>query len=231
MKYALIGLALLFSGAAQAQSCPYAAPGQTSGVVLVSRTITLNATPYQIIDCSAFRFTATTEVNPMFAITGYDALAVIKLGVLEGSAIAGGAIDLSNFEINELDITSIQNFTANGIWAHNGALAVFDNKISIGGIRQVLGNGLLAYEPSNNATYNFQGNHVEIGQIIGSNASGIALFPGAAANTFIVGPIEHNAAFGCYDGASASVPASLKNIWIVNGANTNGVPAGGSAAC
>lgn len=233
MKLIFIVAALMFSGAAHAQLCPYAPAGQESGVIPVSKTIVLNAAQYQVIDCSAFQFVATAEVNPMFAITSPNSEAVIKLGILEGSGIGVTGVDMSNFTISELDITALQNFTGNGVYAHNGAFAVFDNVIRIGAIRNVLGNGLLAYDPSNNTTYNFQGNHVEIGQILESNASGIAVFLGAEANTFIVGPIEHNAAYGCFDGASATAPANFKNVWIVNGANTNGVPGGANiyAAC
>lgn len=228
---ATVALALS-SCIAKAATCPFAAAGQTSGVIPVASTLTINLAPYQVIDCSAFQFTATAEVSPMFVITGNNAEGVIKLGILEGSAIAATAIDLSNFEISELDITAMQDFTSNGIYAHNGASAVFDNKINIGAIRNVLGNGLLAQDPSNNTTYNFQGNHVEIGQIFQSNNSGIAAYPGAFANTFIVGPIEHNALYGCFDAATPYLPASqanFKNVWIVNGANTNGIPAGANA--
>ena len=213
---------VLFSVAAHAQSCPYAAPGQTSGVIPVSQTIKILASPGEVIDCSAFQFTATAAVSPMFSIISPNSQAVIKLGIVDGAALAYNGVELSNFTISELDITALQNLNGNGVDAHNGTFAVFDNKITIGAIRQVLGNGFLAYDPSLNSIYNFQGNHVEIGQIIGSNNSGLAILPGAFANTFIVGPVEHNAGFGCYDAASSAVPANLKNIWIVNGANSNG---------
>ena len=234
MKYALIALALLFSGAAQAQqACPYAAAGQTSGVIPVSQTIVINATYGQVIDCSAFQFTATAAIGPMFAITAPNSEAVIKLGIIEGSWVAGTGVDLSNFMLNTLEITALQNLTGTGLYAHNGALAVFDNKITIGAIRGTLGNGFLAQDPSNNQTYGFQGNHVEIGQIIYSHASGIALFAGAIANTFILGPVEHNTVYGCADLASPSLPANLKNVWIVNGSNSNGFSAKSNiyAAC
>lgn len=234
MKYALIALALLFSGAAQAQqACPYAAEGQTSGVIPVSQTITIGATVGQIIDCSAFQFTATAPINPMFVITAPNAEAVIKLGIVDGGGLAYNLIDMSNFTISELDVLALQNATGNGVYAHNGTFAVFDSTIRIGAIRSVVGNGFLAQDPSNGEIFNFQGNHVYIGQIFNGSASGIAAFPGAVANTFIVGPVEHNAAYGCYDAASAAVAPNLKNIWIVNGANSNGVPAGrnSNAAC
>lgn len=230
MKYIIAALALLLPVAAQAQSCPYAAPGQTSGVIPVSHTISILATPGQVIDCSAFQFVATAGLSQMFSIISPNSQAVIKLGIVDGAGVAYNGVDISNFTISELDITALQNLNGNGVDAHNGTFAVFDNKITIGAIRQVLGNGFLAYDPSLGAIFNFQGNHVEIGQIIGSNASGLAILPGAVANTFIVGPVEHNASYGCYDAASGAVPANLKNIWIVNGANSNGTPAGANSA-
>jgi hypothetical protein len=226
MRFLLIAIACVISVGASAQTCPYAPVGQTSGVVPVSQTITIGLNYGDMIDCSTFQFVAMAAVNPMFSLVSPDSEAVIKFGVVDGGGIAYNLIDLSNFTISTLEVAALQNGTGNGVDAYDGTFAVFDNTIRIGVIRNMGGNGFLALDQSNNAIYNFQGNHVEIGQVFNVGGSGVAIFPGAYANTFIIGPVEHNAVYGCYDAASGAVPANLQNIWIVNGANSNGVAKG-----
>jgi hypothetical protein len=233
MKYAFIALALLFAGAAQAQqACPYAAPGQTSGPIHVSQTITIDAARYQIIDCSAFQFIATAPVNPIVLITSSAQIqqGLIRVGEVDGAGVGITGVQMSNLAITVVDIAGIQNIVGNGMILTG---LVFDNTINVESIRDTGGNGLLAQTPGDSTVINVQGNHINIGQVLQNAGSGIAFFPGAVANTIIVGPVEYNAVYGCYDGASNAVAVNYKNVWIVNGANSNGLAAqaNSNAAC
>jgi hypothetical protein len=225
LRHALaVGLLALGNSAYAQEQCPFARASQSSGTIPVSATIAIAATKYQIIDCSAFQFVATApDIDPMISITDspFTAQAIVKLGIVDGHKIAKGGVEITEVALDEIDIKGISDVTNTGL-ALTGK--VFDNFIRVGSIRDVGGNGVLAQTPGDSADYNVQGNHIEIGQISGSGASGLAFLPGAFANTLIVGPVENNKVFGCSDAAAA--PANLGNIWIVNGANNNGIPGG-----
>jgi hypothetical protein len=139
--------------------------------------------------------------------------------------MASDGVDASETWDCKIEIAAISGAVSVGFYASGGNSNFANNDVFIGAIANIAnGNGMLLQTPEDSGLWNVQGNHFHIGQVIANGNSGIVVEPGAIANTFDVGPVEHNAYFGCYDVSGGE--GSFANVWRPNGANTNGWPGG-----
>ncbi len=139
----------------------------------------------------------------------------IKLGIVDGANMAADGVHITGIEDSQITISSIGGVTTNGLYAYSsGCCGLFNNFIRIGAIRNNGENGAIFVSPSS-GVFGVQGNHIEIGQVIANGASGIALFGVSAYNYLVVGPVEHNALYGCYQQAA--------NTWLIVNSNSNGM--------
>jgi hypothetical protein len=146
----------------------------------------------------------------------------VKLGILDANNLADHAMIVSETTDSIIEVVLATNGKQNCVWLNGGNFMTANNLIRIGAITNCGGNGLLLQTLSNSNTYNVQGNHIEVGQIINMpQGSGVVAWTGAVANTFRVGPVEHNGVYGCFDGSGGNGPYA--NRWFVNGVNSNGI--------
>jgi len=163
------------------------------------------------------RSPATTPSNP-----GPQNMHVtIKLGMLNANGLAQNALYISETTDSIIDVLAAVGASSNCVWLDGGNFMTANNRIRIGAIYGCNGNALLLQTHTNDGTYNVQGNQIQVGQIFGNNGSGVVAWTGAFANSFTVGPIEHNVYFGCYDGSGGT--GWFANRWYVNGVNSNGM--------
>ncbi len=176
-----------------------------------------------VVDWSSYILTATTPMPYMVRVSSdtQNMDVVVKLGILEGNHMADSGLIVENTSDARIEAISVWNCKANGVvFRQSGSYGTFNNLVRIQSIRGSGGNGLILIGGSGGL--GVQGNHFEIGQIINNKHSGICIFDASWANHFLVGPVEGNKFFGCYDGSTA--PAEFKNTWHVVNENSNGFP-------
>ncbi len=184
-----------------------------------------------VIDLSGYYLKATVPMSAMVIIRSPAAtpsnpgpqnmFVTLRFGIIDGNGMATSIVRITETTDSTIEIAAAVNSASNCVILDGGNFMTANNHIRIGAIANCGGNGLLVQTATNSGSYNVQGNHIEVGQVINNGGSGIAVITGAWANTFIVGPVEHNVYFGCYDGSGGS--GGYVNHWIVNGANSNGL--------
>jgi len=181
------------------------------------------------IDLTGYYLKATVPMSAMVIIRSPTAtpsnpgqqnqFVTLRFGIIDGNGMATSIVRVTETTDSTIEIAAAVNSASNCVILDGGNFMTANNHIRIGAIANCGGNGLLMQTATNSGTYNVQGNHIEVGQVINNVDSGIVAWAGAYANTFVVGPVEHNGYFGCYDGSGGS--GWYANRWIVNGANSN----------
>ena len=192
------------------------------GIYTLTEPIVLGDLPRGFVyDASAAVFIAAQPMWAMMRVepsAGQQQLDVtIRLGILDGRGLAAVGLAVTRTQDSLFEVRSIQNMVDAGVYAYQtGEFGTFNNFWRIGSIRNGTYNGFVAYSPDK-GVLGFQGNHVEIGQIIAQGQSGIAIFgQQSCCNFFLVGPVEHNGQYGCYD-------EGQQNQWIIVNSNSNGL--------
>lgn len=143
----------------------------------------------------------------------------IDLGRIDANGLAGAGIWATRIQNSRITAMAVDSAIGANIYVYqSGFFGTFNNRWIIGALRLSQGNGLLIdsrMQPSIELAV--QGNVFRIGQIIENWDSGIAVFGSESTeNLFIVGPVEHNGLYGCYD-------QGRRNQWIVVNSNHNGL--------
>jgi hypothetical protein len=187
------------------------------GIYRISTPIVLCDLPKgAIYDASAATIVADAPMDAMVTICSQseNLYATFKFGILDANHLATTGLYVTATNDSRIDVAAIQNATVNGVVIdQTGDVGVFNNFIELGAIRFNTHNGLVLNSPPG-GVLGVQGNHIRVGQIFENGDSGVAVFGVSSYNYLEVGPVEHNAMYGCFDGAG-------HNNWLVVNANSN----------
>ncbi len=210
------------------------APTTAPIVMLLTEPLLITDVPLGgIVDYSGYILRATCPMECVVKVSSSlnnhttnpnNGFCTIKLGIVDGNHLAANGVEISEVWDSKIEIGAVSNALGTGVWLNGGNSNCANNKIDIGAINGNGGNGLLMQTLSNDVTWNVQGNHITVGQVIANGASGVVAWIGAWANIIVVGPVEHNAALAACDNSGAVAP--YLNIWCATGTNSNGVAGG-----
>jgi hypothetical protein len=177
-----------------------------------------------VIDLTNQRLVATQRMPWLLQIdgthnpngTGQTFDVTIKVGVVDANNLASNAIMLyGGIQDSQITIASALNAVDTGVFINDSPnFGFFNNFITIGAIRNSQHNGAVFVSPKS-GVLGIQGNHIQIGQVIANGDSGILLQGVTAYNYLVVGPVEHNRLYGCYDEQGP-------NTWVIVNSNSNG---------
>lgn len=145
---------------------------------------------------------------------------------LDGLSFASFVVRLRNIVDSRIEFGIIQNGTQGLVADCTNAGKVFNNMISALKITNCATHGFYVLGNIDASYHDFQGNHIEIMQIIACGSNGIQINDNlnnrSWYNTFNIGAVESNGGYGIYDYSGG-------NVWTVSSTNNNGVKGIGGA--
>lgn len=185
-----------------------------------------------VVDLSGYYIRAVAPMDCLVKIcsdntrtlSSFNGFCTIKLGWVNANGMAQTGVEISETWDSRIEMPAVTSALGTGVWLNGGNSNVANSKIDIGAITGCGGNGLLLQTLTNDITWNVQGNHITVGQVIDNGGSGIVAWTGAFANIIVAGPVEHNAVFAACDNSGGVAP--FANIWVGTGTNSNGMAGG-----